>query len=63
MFVFESKRDRMIEYLEAALVLAEGPKGGAIRPIIKAALEQARTDQIAQDRRTGLAVTQPSQNT
>jgi hypothetical protein len=40
--VFEQKRDRMIGYLEAALVLADELKCGAIGSLIETALDQAR---------------------
>ena len=47
---FERKRDRMIEHLEAALVLADELKDGATGLLIETALDQARADRVARGR-------------
>lgn len=42
--MFERKRDRMIEYLKAGLVLANDLKYSATGHLIERALDEARTE-------------------
>ena len=50
---FERKRDRMIEYLEAALVLADDLKDSLTGYLIKRALDEARAGDFKSGDRVG----------